>query len=788
MAAAPDGEMPKNIIVMIDDGMGFPQLTLGNLAKEYPGMQSGQRFLNNTEIFGSISESFLTNTKGLSMNVEQKTETAEVNLFVSPEGNDSWSGSLPEPNGNESDGPFATPERARQAIRDIRDRRGDTTTVHVHLRDGHYMLPEPLTFSPEDCGALKTDESNSWLQSEGSVAFTYWSAYKDENPVLSGGCRIRGFKKENVHGQTAWVADVSRLLNKQGGFRQLFVNGTRRRRPRLPESGYFYIDKLPPESENQEGHQAFHYKQGDLTKWKNLTDVELVVHQKWVESRTWIQSINETNRLVQLDRNTQKPLVEPEPGNAKNDGYVYFVENVFEAMNKPGQWYLDKAEGRLYYIPLPDENIETAEVIAPILDSILRLEGNADNGRFVERLHFDGLTFAHNECNLPEGIAGYKQAAHGVSGAVQLRAAADCSFQHCRFIHMGTYAIELQEESHDITIRGNLIQDLGGGGIKVWHGCHRNVIADNDIGDGGHIFHSGVGLLIGNSSGTMIVHNHIHDFYYSGISIGWKWNYDRNDAFGNVVEYNHVHDIGKETLSDMGGIYTLGVSTGTRIRFNVFHNICCRSYGGWGIYLDEASSHILVEGNLVYDCSNQGTFEHWGRGNVWRNNIFAFCGKSPTADRRTANSGVQDWDSGSSGIMFASEQNYHWIRTPEPNRTFERNIVVTDGLPMLLDKEDLLSRGDHHSDYNLFWNYRDEEPVIWDYQPVFCEGNPKPAQQFDLEGIRKLGYEMHSIVADPEFVDAEKRDFRLSESSPASEIGFVPIDYSDVGPRKDTPS
>jgi hypothetical protein len=158
------------------------------------------------------------------------------------------------------------------------------------------------------------------------------------------------------------------------------------------------------------------------------------------------------------------------------------------------------------------------------------------------------------------------------------------------------------------------------------------------------------------------------------------------------------------------------------------------------------------------------------------------------ADRRTANSGVQDWDSGSSGIMFASEQNYHWIRTPEPNRTFERNIVVTDGLPMLLDKEDLLSRGDHHSDYNLFWNYRDEEPVIWDYQPVFCEGNPKPAQQFDLEGIRKLGYEMHSIVADPEFVDAEKRDFRLSESSPASEIGFVPIDYSDVGPRKDTPS
>lgn len=195
---------------------------------------------------------------------------------------------------------------------------------------------------------------------------------------------------------------------------------------------------------------------------------------------------------------------------------------MFEALSEPGQWYLDRNEGKLYYLPMPGEDPNKTEVIAPALTEIMRIEGQAD--RNVESLVFEGLAFAHNEWAMPANKSGSEQAA--------------------------------------------------------------------------------VDVLIGKASGNKVLHNHIHDFFYTGVSVGWVWGYGENDACGNIIEWNHIHDIGKFALSDLGGIYTLGVQPGTRLRFNLIHDVNSRTHGGKGIYPDEGSTDILME-NQCQDAARR---------------------------------------------------------------------------------------------------------------------------------------------------------------------------------------
>src|SRR5262249_16320035 len=156
-----------------------------------------------------------------------------------------------------------------------------------------------------------------------------------------------------------------------------------------------------------------------------------------------------------------------------------------------------------------------------------------------------------------------------------------------------------------------------------------NEVSDCAIADGGNLFPSCVALWIGQSRNNRISHNVIHGFWYTGISIGWTWGYGPSAAQGNIVEQNDIHHIGVKAdgtariMREMGGIYTLGNQEGGIIRSNRFHDIAALKYGGWGIYFDEGTTHLLAENNLVYRTTHGGLHQHYGRENTVRNNIFA---------------------------------------------------------------------------------------------------------------------------------------------------------------------
>ena len=652
---------------------------------------------------------------------------AAVALFVALEGNDAWSGRLAEANAAGTDGPLATPARARDLVRQLRAAGQPAGPVTIQLRGGTYFLSEPLVLKPEDSGT--------------AAAPVMWEAYPGEKPVLSGGRRIADF----VRGKDGrWTAAIPEVKEGRWRFRQLFVNGERRQRPRLPREGYFRVAKADLTGDWQKGADRFGFAPGDMrADWRNLQDVEVVVLHYWTDAHLPIATVDEATQTVTFTRKTSKRLTD----DSQSTGARYFVENVLEALG-PGQWYLDRRAGVLQYRPRPGEDVARLEVIAPRLASILRLEGRPEAGKFVEHVTFKGLTFSHTEWDLTPQDAGDLQAAVTVPGAVWACGARHVRIEGCEVSHGGTYGIELAEGCTGVALVGNELTDLGGGGIRL-SGTPADgpeagrtgqcTVTDNHIHDCGEVWPSAVGILSQHSGGNTFSHNHIHDLYYTGVSVGWVWGYAPSVSRDNRIEANHIHDIGRGMLSDMGGIYTLGVSPGTVIRQNLIHDVQSHGYGGWGIYTDEGSTGILIENNVVYRTKTGGFHQHYGKDNVVRNNVFAFA---------------------QVGQIQRTREEQH------VSFTFDHNIIYWTEGPALHGNW----KGDagFQMDWNVWWNAAG--------QAVTFDGR-------SLEDWRKAGHDVHSVVADPQFAAPAKGDFRLKPGSPAPKLGFKPIDLGTVGVR-----
>ena len=669
---------------------------------------------------------------GLSMAIE--SSTASVTFYAAPDGDDSWSGKLPTPNSERTDGPFATLERARDVIREMKEVQGGKINqpVIIYVRGGDYFLSEPLTFTPEDSGSEDCP--------------IIYSSYPGDKAVISGGRKIEGWKKVTVEGKELYAAEIPEVRDGRWFFRELWVNGQRRKRARHPNKGYLSIAEVPevsPQTQWHEGQTSFRFHEGELKDWKNANNAEVVAMTRWVESRLPIATLNESERLVTFGKRSVFRLESGDP---------YYVENALELLDEPGEWYLDGKSGTLYYMPLPDENMDEAKVIAPVLAQIIRLEGSPEEGQFVENLKFRKLTFAHTEWSLPDDRSGFSQAAIGVPGAIYGEGVRNCAIEKCTLKHLGNYGIELSRGCQFNRVERCEIFDIGAGGIKIGETTirdkeaeqtHNITVSNCYIHDGGLIFHSAIGVWIGQSYNNLISHNHIHDFYYSGFSVGWTWGYGPALARGNIVEYNHVHHIGVRSngdgpiLSDMAGIYTLGNQPGTVVMSNIFHDIGGFRYGGWGIYFDEGSTHIVAENNLVYRTTHGGFHQHYGKENSVRNNIFAFARDSQVQATR-----------------------------PEEHLsfTFERNIVYWRSGP--LSNSGNLRKIKVAFDQNLYWNEEGGEIQLGD---------------MNWDEWREKGMDVNSMIADPKFMAIEKDDFRLSPDSPVFKLDFVPFDISEVG-------
>lgn len=666
----------------------------------------------------------------------------EADFYVSPEGRDSWSGRLAASNETRTDGPFATVSAAQAAVRRmLREQPVRSEPVVVRLRGGTYWMDEPLQFGPEDSGAARSVVS--------------YEAYPGERPVLSGGRRITGWK---VDGQGRWVSELPDVKDGGWNFDQLFVNDQRRFRPRLPAEGYYLIDgKADPSPKAAgKGHDRFIFKQGEIrADWANMEDVEVMAFHHWAASRMRIQDVDADSRTLTVKGNTTGSSWWAE----FTPGHRYFVENVKEALAVPGQWYLDRPTGVLTYLPRGGETPEATEVVVPKLENLLLLKGDLAQQQWVRYLEFRGLTFAHANWSTPEGGQSFPQAEVNLGAAIAAMGARHVGFVDCAVRHVGEYAMGFGPGCRDNRVVGCELVDLGAGGIKLgsalpsgWANTlsapeddealvSHHIVEECLIAHGGRLHPAGIGVWVGHSAYNTIRHNDVFDLYYSAFSLGWVWGYSGSVAHHNEVAFNHAHHIGQKVLSDMGCIYTLGISPGTTIHDNHFHDVVSYDYGGWGLYTDEGSTGVEMSNNLVYRCSRGGFHQHYGRENRIVNNILGFGGEHQIQRTRT-------------------EEHLSFF--------FERNIVVWDNDSPLLGSN--WKDNNFKLDRNLYW--RMGKPVVF-------------PDALSLEQWREQrGQDEHSLIADPLFMDAAADDYRLKPGSPAFELGFVPFDAARAGRQK----
>lgn len=650
-------------------------------------------------------------------------------IFVSPEGKDSAAGTQAEP--------LKTLEAACEKAKTIK-----SGGISIVLRDGEYKLDKTLVLD----GTFPENVS--------------FGSYPGEKAVITSRTAIDGFSEETANGVRVFAAKVNPELK----FKTLLKGNKVLPRTRYPESGYFNLpDQQHAEAMYTPENTPWSYTLGDhsfeasdkqqIKKFYNLSDVTLRLMHYWCAEVSFLKTFDE--------KNSRYSITEPLSMTATK-GDRYYFENVFEALNTPGEWYLDSVQNKLYYVPEADEKPENTVLYAAPIEKLADISG-CKNIKF-ENITFEGSDWSYPDITKCDGFfaqTGVKhpQAEYDSTGAVEVTKSTGIGFINCGFSNLGNTALKFNKYCKDFEVRGCDFTETGACAVYI-HGdntqveadiTENGVVTDNLIKGYGRNFAAAVGVLITNARNIDLSNNEICDGYYSGISVGWTWGYSYNVTNNIQIKNNLIYDIGHGWLSDMGGIYTLGMQPDTVISGNVISNVAADEgeggYGGWGIYLDEGSSGILVEKNLVYACGSQSFHQHYGKENTIRNNIFAL----------SKNGGVQS---------SRSEEHTAFI--------FENNIVVSDNAPMYTK----LDGGTVKDNNNLFWDYTLGKKVI----SINGDNFSVIKNRFTVKFAEKEGRYNNGVFEDPLFRDPFNYDFALAEESPAlSKIGFEKWDYSLAG-------
>ena len=423
-------------------------------------------------------------------------------------------------------------------------------------------------------------------------------------------------------------------------------------------------------------------------------------------------------------------------------GDRYFVENVMEALDSPGEWYLNRQTGQLFYWP-PGELSDASRVVAPRLGRIFQFLGDAAKGKPVAHVKIAGLSFQESDYSPDDGCAGYGM---GNDGALYLKDAAHSTIENCTLRGIGKYAVCLAGGSHN-TIRGNDVCDGGEGGVLLLKTAH-NTVEDNHLHHLGAVYkHIGGVILEGlGTDDNLIAHNHVHDVSRYGISL-------KNAGGRNRIEFNRVQNTNLETY-DTGGIevtqHDKEFRSGGVIRNNVVADTIGYSADGpkavflsWGIYLDSYAGGYTVTHNVCFRSAHGGLMLQGGKDNRIENNIFV---------------------GGKLNQMHISN-----FANNSTGQVLQRNIFYyTDPDAVLLSAGNLTPQV-IRADRNLYFHAGGKELA-------FRGGGIRSFADW-----QRRGFDQNSLVADPRFVDPEHDDYSLRPDSPAFQLGFEPIDASKAG-------
>lgn len=548
--------------------------------------------------------------------VNQVNAASPMLLYVAPTGEDSSPGTKAVPFKSLAGAQGV----ARQHLAAMAANREPRASIKIEIQPGTYELTSSFQLTDADSGVVDSP--------------TVYEAVIPGTVVLSGGnslSQVNNSSTQATFSQPAATVDWSAA-------QQLYVNDHRAilaREPNADTSWFVTRGGSHPIASHGKTDTSTFGASSEALKFlsalspQDRTRAVIDVYQSWTTGR---------HRLTEGPPTGEVGIAPPAkwPFLLSGTSQRWFVENVKSALDAPGEWYGD-VSGITYLKQANDSGTVTA--VLPMLDVLVAIKGQASSQHWAQFLELRGLTFEYSRLLTPATGLLDGQAASEIGAALEVDAARNVTIADCKFVHLGGYGIWMRGNVRDSALSDNVLTDLGAGGIRVGLTMQASndptatgniQVIGNMISHTGLIMPGAVGIWVGQSFGNTITKNRISDTTYSGISVGWTWGYAPATAGQNAITDNLLYNIGRGEMSDLGGIYALGVQPGTVISGNLIREV--RGYpgygpgggaGAWGIYADEGFSQAVIENNVVVGTDSGAFHLHYGRNDTLRNNLFA---------------------------------------------------------------------------------------------------------------------------------------------------------------------
>lgn len=712
-----------------------------------------------------------------SCSMEKNKETA---FYISPDGNDSWSGKIAEKNRSATDGPFATLEKAREAIRSLKKERGlPDGGITVYLRGGTYPVSKTFRLTAGDSGAEDSP--------------VIWRASPGEEVYFTGGRTINGFKPvqnpavlkriDEAYHDKILAVNLKKMgitdfgdINPAGGRRiELYFKRKFMTVARYPNEGWLKIADVPqtgPKRINEgldrdkspvprgRHYGRFTYSGNRPELWADRENIW--VHGYW----TWDWS----DQYLPVEKiDTEKREIYPkEPhhnyGYTKNQRF-YFL-NILEELDSPGEWYLDSSNGMLYF--WPPSQIKEGDVFVSILEDVMVTLEETSN------VTIQGFIF--------EGSRG---------SAVQITGGAYNEIAGCTFRNLGQTAVNITGGKYN-GITSCDIYDVAAGGVDLHGGDRKTLTPAQNYAVNNHIHDFAIRqktyrpAVLTTGVGNYIAHNLIHDAPHTGIFLA-------TSRLGNehIIEYNELHSLAKET-GDVGAIYLCArdfTMRGNIIRYNYLHHLKGPGlHGVMAIYLDDFTSGTLVYGNICYRAS-RATLLGGGRDNTFENNIFIECDPSVHVDARGLGWAKYYFENNNRFLDLMEAVNY---KEPPYSEKYPELLTLQDDEPAVPKGNRIVRNISCGGRWLDLYDGLDfsivtvEDNLIAD--PVLSRWKKKGQKDFvtykfgDREIMDILKNNGNIVIdSDPGFVDPENGNFDFNENSPAYKLGFKRIPMEKIG-------